>query len=169
MMLAHLRRMARYNRWANARLYAACAALPDAEYHAPRRAFFGSIHGTLNHLLVADRLWLARIVGAPPPPYRLDQELYADLPSLGAAREAQDARIIEVLDAADEADLARDVVYRMVSLPDREMRTPWHLCWLHAFNHQTHHRGQIHDQLSQTEVAPPPLDLIYYLREIGEG
>jgi uncharacterized damage-inducible protein DinB len=168
MMLAHLRRMARYNHWANARLYAACAELPAAEYHKPRPAFFGSIHGTLNHLIVADRLWLARIVGDPPPPWRLDDQPFADLPSLHEARRAEDARMVDILADAEEADLARDVVYRMVSLPQVEMRTPWYLCWLHAFNHQTHHRGQAHDQLSQTTVTPPPLDLILYLRETGE-
>ena len=63
MMLEHLRRMARYNAWANRRLYEACAELAEAEYRRPRPAFFGSIHGTLNHLLVADWIWLARIEG----------------------------------------------------------------------------------------------------------
>ena len=59
MMLEHLRRMARYNAWANRRLYEACAQLPEVQYRRPRTAFFGSIHGTLNHLLVADWIWLA--------------------------------------------------------------------------------------------------------------
>lgn len=169
MMLAHLRLMARYNRWANERLYEACATLGDEEYHRPRRAFFGSIHGTLSHLIVADRLWLARIAGEPPPNYRLADQPYDDLPSLRTARAAEDLRMLDLLDAAREADLDRDVVYRMVSLPQAEMRTPWQLCWLHAFNHQTHHRGQVHDQLSQTNVVPPTLDLILYLREAGRG
>ena len=67
MMLEHLRRMARYNAWANRRLYAACAQLAADEYRKPRPAFFGSIHATLNHLLVVDRIWLARIAGEPDP------------------------------------------------------------------------------------------------------
>ncbi|MGH8721347.1 MAG: DinB family protein, partial [Burkholderiales bacterium] len=64
-MLQHLRRMARYNRWANERLYAAGGRVPAGEYHKARQAFFGSMHATLSHLLVADRLWLARIGDEP--------------------------------------------------------------------------------------------------------
>ena len=164
MMLEHLRRMARYNRWANQRLYAACGDLADEEYHGPRRAFFGSIHGTLNHILVGDRVWLARIEGAPSPGHRLDDQPYATLPALREARAAEDERILEIVGRLDEAALGSVVRYRLVTRPD-EVATPMHLCWLHLFNHQTHHRGQVHDQLSQTPVAPPPLDLIYYVRE----
>ena len=164
MMLAHLQRMARYNRWANERLHDACAALPDDVYFAPRRAFFGSIHGTLNHLIVADRLWLARIEGLEPPYQRLDEQPYAGRDDLRAARVAEDARMIALVDALDEGGLQREVVYRMMTRPETR-RTPLHLCWLHMFNHQTHHRGQVHDQLSQTDVPPPPLDLILYARD----
>ena len=164
MMLQHLRRMARYNRWANERLYAACAQLPGEEYHRARRAFFGSIHGTLNHLLVGDRLWLARIEGTPSPHQRLVEQPCATLEELRSARAAEDARMTTMLDATDEEDLPRAVRYRMVTRPD-SVATPLHLCWLHMFNHQTHHRGQVHDQLTQTDVPPPPLDLIYYMRE----
>jgi uncharacterized damage-inducible protein DinB len=169
MMLQHLRRMARYNRWANQRLYAACAQLPRAEYHKARPAFFGSLHGTLNHLVVTDRIWLARILSRPTPPYRLDQQLYDDLESLQEAREQDDLRLIEAIEACDAGDLGRDAVYRPVTNPGHENRTPIFLCWLHMFNHQTHHRGQAHDQLSQTSEAPPPLDLLFYLREKGNA
>jgi uncharacterized damage-inducible protein DinB len=165
MMLEHLRRMGRYNRWANRRLYEACAKLPEAEYLKPRPAFFGSLHGTLCHLLIADWAWLDRVEGRPPRGLALDHRPFGDLASLRAAREAEDARIVALMDDLDEAALGEDVVYRTITAPQKEMRTPHHLCLLHMFNHQTHHRGQAHDQLSQTEVAPPPLDLIYYLRE----
>ena len=166
MMLQHLRRMARYNRWANERLYAVCGELPTGEYHRPRRAFFGSIHGTLSHLLVGDRLWLARIAGEAPPDLKLDDRPYGTLDDLGAARVAQDQRIVELVDATGEEALPDLVRYCTVVRPEA-VETPLHLCWLHMFNHQTHHRGQVHDQLSQTTVPPPPLDLIYYLRENG--
>ena len=165
MMLEHLRRMTRYNRWANRRLYAACAALPAAEYGKPRPAFFGSIHGTLNHLLVGDRIWLARIEGRPAPDLRLDDQPYGSLAELDQARGAEDEHMIRLVDGYAEADLARAMRYRLVTRPETA-ETPLHLCWLNLFNHQTHHRGQVHDQLSQTEVPPPPLDLIFYLREI---
>ena len=163
-MRQHLRRMARYNRWANERLYAACGQLPAEEYHRARQAFFGSIHGTLSHVLVGDRMWLARIEGAPPPDLRLDDQPYGSLQELGAARAAEDRRIIERIDATHEEAVAEPVRYRTVVRPEA-VETPLHLCWLHVFNHQTHHRGQAHDQLSQTTIPPPPLDLIYYLRE----
>jgi uncharacterized damage-inducible protein DinB len=167
MMIEHVRRMARYNAWANRRLYAACGQLPEAEYRRRRQAFFGSIHGTLNHLLVGDRIWLARIEGQAPPALRLDDRPCASLSELTPARAAEDQRMIRLVDGYDQPDLARDVRYRMLSLPG-EVTTPLHLCWLHLFNHQTHHRGQVHDQLSQTEVPPPPLDLIVYIREIEQ-
>jgi len=167
MMLEHLRRMARYNRWANERLYAVCGQLPSEEYHGPRQAFFGSIHGTLNHLLVGDRLWVARIEGKPAPHQRLDEQPCTTLDELRAARAAEDRRMIDLLDGTGEEALRGEVRYQMITRPE-PVATPLHLCWLHLFNHQTHHRGQVHDQLSQTEVPPPPLDLIYYLREIEQ-
>ena len=167
MMLEHLRRMARYNRWANQRLYAACAELPPPEYHKPRPAFFGSIHGTLNHLLVGDRIWLARIEGRPCPHQRLDDQPCATLAALEAERVAEDERMVRLVDGyQDDAEVGRPVRYRMITRPD-ETEMSLHLCWLNLFNHETHHRGQVHDQLSQTEVAPPPLDLVFYLREDG--
>jgi uncharacterized damage-inducible protein DinB len=166
MMLQHLRRMARYNRWANQRLYAACRELPEEDYRRPRRAFFGSLHGTLNHILVGDRLWLARIESRPAPALKLDDQPCATLDELASARAAEDARMIELVDGYQEDEVGRTISYRRVTRPDA-VTTPLHLCWLHLFNHQTHHRGQAHDQLSQTTVPPPPLDLIYFLREAG--
>jgi uncharacterized damage-inducible protein DinB len=163
MLHAHLQRMARYNRWANDRLYSACAELPAAAYHETRAAFFGSIHGTLSHILIGDRLWLARIEGLPAPDLRLDDQPWATLAELRAARAAEDERMIRLTAAADGHALDQPVRYRMVTAPG-PAETPLHLCWLHLFNHQTHHRGQVHDQLSQTSIAPPQLDLIYYLR-----
>jgi uncharacterized damage-inducible protein DinB len=166
MMAEHLRRMARYNAWANRRLYAACAELSEVAHHELRRAFFGSIHGTLNHLLITDWIWLARIEGKPNPQLRrLDDRPFATLAELEQARLAEDARMIELVDGCAEGDLARAVRYRQITASG-EFTTPLHLCWLHLFNHQTHHRGQVHDQLSQTEVAPPALDLMIYLRTV---
>jgi uncharacterized damage-inducible protein DinB len=167
MMLEHLRRMARYNAWANRQLYDACGQLAETEYRKPRRAFFGSIHGTLNHLLVVDWIWLARIEGKGSPKVRLDDQPCAGLPELREARTVEDARMVLLVDGYAEHELTTTVRYRLITRPE-ETATPLHICWLHLFNHQTHHRGQVHDQLSQTEVAPPPLDLIYYLRRAGD-
>ena len=167
MMLEHLRRMARYNAWANRRLYEACAQLPEVEYRRPRPAFFGSIHGTLNHLLVADWIWLARIEGKDGPRLQLDDQPCGSFAQLREARDVEDGRMIRLVDGYGEDDLEKSVRYRLITRPE-EAETPLHVCWLHLFNHQTHHRGQVHDQLSQTEVAPPPLDLIFYLRGSGD-
>lgn len=164
MMRDHLRRMARYNRWANQRLFEACRMLDDAEYLAEDTMFFGSIHGTLNHILVGDRLWLARILEEPAPALKLNDRPFATLDALQKARLDEDRRMIDITASYAEGDLDKIVSYRMVTRPD-DVSTPRHLCWLHLFNHQTHHRGQIHDRLIGTPVAPPPLDLIFYLRE----
>ena len=164
MMRDHLCRMARYNRWANRRLYDACETLANDVYHQSRKMFFGSIHGTLNHILVGDLLWVARIEGKPAPALSLDRPLCDDLASLRTAREQEDAHMIELTETYGDADLEAVISYRTVVQP-MDITTPLHLCWLHLFNHQTHHRGQVHDQLSQIEMIPPPLDLIFYLRE----
>ncbi len=164
MMRDHLCRMARYNRWANARLYAAVEGLSSEAYHQARPAFFGSIHGTLNHILIGDRLWLARIEDLPPPDLKLDDQPNADLASLTLARQEEDDRMVRLTDSYDDSGLDRVIHYRAITMPG-EIATPLYLCWLHLFNHQTHHRGQVHDQLSHTDVPPPSLDLMPYIRE----
>jgi uncharacterized damage-inducible protein DinB len=161
----HFRTLARYNQWANRRLYGACAQLDDAEYRKRRPAFFGSIHGTLNHLLVGDRVWLGRIEHVPSGIERLDQILYDDFAALRAAREAEDRRIIALVDRLDAAALAETLDYANMAGTPQRTRLDWVLT--HVFNHETHHRGQAHGLLSQTAVAPPPLDLIFYLREVA--
>ncbi|MBV9833263.1 MAG: damage-inducible protein DinB [Alphaproteobacteria bacterium] len=158
---AYFRVFADYNQWANNRLYDFVAKLPDAEYRKPRQSFFKSIHGTLNHLLVTDRLWLSRI-DPPQVAMPLNAILFEDFAELRGAREAEDRRLVALLGAMTERTLSRDLVYTNNS--GASFTTPMVQVLGHLFNHQTHHRGQAHDQLSQTEVAPPELDLIYYLR-----
>jgi len=99
--------LARYNAWANRRLYDACAALPEAEYMKSRPAFFGSIHGTLNHLLVGDRIWLARIEHKPNPKLTLDQILYGDLVALRVARQAGLAHLVDAIGEHRRGDVRR--------------------------------------------------------------
>ncbi|MBO6784296.1 MAG: damage-inducible protein DinB [Alphaproteobacteria bacterium] len=161
--LEHVRTFAAYNRWANARLYDACAGLPDAEYRRDRGAFFGSIHGTLNHILVADRIWLGRIEGRDSGLKQLDAILFEDFAGLRAAREAEDARIVALADGLDAARLGSDLAYATTS--GAPQSTPLRAVLAHVFNHQTHHRGQAHDLLFQIGKTAPELDLIYFLRE----
>ena len=98
MKLDYFRSFARYNQWANRRLYGACAGLPEAEYMKPRASFFGSLHATLNHILVGDRVWMGRLTGHDPGIRALDQMLYGDLAGLRVAREAEDAQIIAFIE-----------------------------------------------------------------------
>jgi uncharacterized damage-inducible protein DinB len=166
MMRQHLRRMARYNAWANRRLHAACGQLAEDDCHRPRPAFFSSIHGAPNQLLIGDRIRLARIEGRPGPNLRLDDRPYGSLAELQAARTAEDTHMIALVDGCAEADPQEPVRYRLITVPEAAT-TPLHVCWLNLSTHRTHHRGQVHDQLARTDVPPPPLDLIFYLREAG--
>lgn len=161
----YFRTLARYNAWANRRLYAACGALSSDEIAAPRPSFFGSILATLNHLLVADRIWVGRIAGVPAAVQQLNAVLHADFPALRTAREAEDARLLALVEGLDEARLAGTLSY--ANTAGRPFETPLRLVLAHLFNHQAHHRGQTHGLLSQTEVPPPSLDLIAYVREAG--
>lgn len=155
--------LAAYNSWANARLFEAAFALPDELYRADVGVFFHSLHGTLNHLLLTDRLWLTRLTGIGEQPNRLDEILYHDLPELARARLAEDARLLAVVDGYDDMTLARPHAYRTTSGKPQEQ--PIADILLHLFNHQTHHRGQAHACLSIiTKQEPPPLDLLMFQR-----
>ena len=163
MTSSYFHRFGRYNAWANRRLYEACAALNPTDYRAPRPSFFGSIHATLNHILVGDRVWMGRLEGAPGGIERLDQVLYDEFSDLRAARESEDARILGFVSGLGEEAIAGTLRYRNMAGEAQETPLAWTLA--HFFNHQTHHRGQVHGMLSGTPVAPPPLDLIYFLRQ----
>jgi len=167
MLREHVRTFARYNRWANARLAAAVKALDEVDYRADRGLFFRSIHGTLNHLLVADRLWFFRITGEieGAPPTTLDQTLYDDRDALLAARAREDGRIVAFVDRLDDARLAGDFSYR--NMAGESFTQPVAAVLAHVFNHQAHHRGQVHAALTGLGGNAPPLDLIYFLRGRG--
>src|SRR6476620_1640328 len=117
-LLTHYRMFGGYNAWANARLYDAAATLTDEQYRADRGAFFKSVHGTLNHLLVTDRIWMQRFTGRGEAPDRLDAILFEALDALRAAREAEDRRIVDFVGALDDVSLARTIKYRRVSSPE---------------------------------------------------
>lgn len=161
---------AAYNTWANARLYDAAARLSEADYRADRGAFFKSVHGTLNHLLVADRVWMRRFTGTGEVPPSLDAILYDRLDTLRAARNAEDARISGWITSLSEEQIAGRITYRTIVNPktiEQELAPTLD----HFFNHQTHHRGQAHCLLSGLlgNDATPGLDLIMYQRETGHG
>lgn len=160
--------LAAYNAWANRRVYAAAAALPEADYRRDAGAFFGSLHGTLNHLLVGDRIWMRRFTGEGPQPDRLDAVLYEELAALRAAREAEDARIEAYVAGLEEATLRGRFRYRTIVRPV-DVEQPLAPALLHFFNHQTHHRGQAHALLTRFAGDAPSLDLLQFQRETGVG
>ena len=158
--LDHARTMAAYNRWMNGRLYGCCATLADDVRRRDVGAFFKSIHGTLNHLLLADRVWLGRLTGKPFVVTSLNQELYTVFAELRAEREITDAAIDRWASGLSEADLAADVSYTTMVNPQPK-RYPLWLAAVHLFNHQTHHRGQLTTLLSQCGIDPGVTDLLW--------
>jgi len=164
----HYSMMAGYNAWANARVYEAAAGLSDAQYRADRGAFFKSVHGTLNHLLATDRIWLRRFSGEGDAPTSLDAILFDALDDLRSARVAEDRRIVAYVEALTEGDLDNSVSYRTITNPVT-ITQPLAPALAHLFNHQTHHRGQVHGLLTGLGLAAHSLDLILYQRETGQG
>jgi uncharacterized damage-inducible protein DinB len=154
------RTLARYNRWMNERLYECCAGLTDAQRKEDVRAFFKSIHGTLNHLLLADRLWLGRFTGEPFTVKSLDQELHADFGTLRRERAKTDAAIESWAATLDDRVLDGELAYTSMVNP-QPRRTPMRLAVAHFFNHQTHHRGQVTTLLSQRGIDPGVTDLLW--------
>lgn len=164
-MIASFRHLAAYNRWANARLYEAALRMPEEAYRRPIGVFFGSLHGTLNHLLVADRIWLKRITGDGEAPARLDAILHTDRQALARARMAEDARIVDTVEGCDDARLAGQLRYATTAGVAQEQ--PLADILRHVFNHHTHHRGQAHACCSiLTGTEPPSLDLIAFQRGV---
>lgn len=169
-MRSHFAMFAGYNAWANRRLYQCAAALPDADYRADRGAFFGSVHGTLNHLLVADRIWMQRFTGEGETYRRLDLILFDDLSALRSTREAEDARVVAWVHSLDDGKLASTFTYRTIVNPT-DISQEFAPALAHFFNHQTHHRGQTHALITAIggRDAATSLDLLIFQRETGIG
>lgn len=152
---------ARYNAWANRRIYNACAELPAAELARDRHAFFKSILGTLNHILLADLIYRERLEKKPTTFTRLDETLYPDFAALRDAQTAQDDWFVGFTAAMDRALLETDLSFDTVETGEY-FSLPLRLCLTNLFQHQIHHRGQVHNMLSQAGVAPPPLDIVQF-------
>lgn len=151
--------MSAYNTWMNTRLYEACAGLPDEARKRDLGAFFKSVHGTLNHLLLADRVWLGRFSGTPFRVNSLDQELYADYAELRREREQTDRAIAQWAASLQAADFSGELAFTSISNP-QPRRMPFWLTVMHFFNHQTHHRGQVTALMKQLGVDPGVTDLL---------
>jgi len=161
-LIAHFQMLARYNTLANRRLYEACAALDDAERGKERYGSFGSLHRTLNHIMLGDRIWMGRFEGGGSTTPPLDGVLYTNFADLRAAREAEDSRIEAFMSNLADEFLQREIRY--INSRGDLHADPASLAIAHLFNHQTHHRGQVHVMLSQTQVKPPSLDMHRLIR-----
>jgi uncharacterized damage-inducible protein DinB len=160
-MLIDLPTAARYNAWANRRLYAACAGLTHEERTLDRRGFFHSIHGTLNHILLADLIYRERLERKPTTFTRLDEILHDDFDTLRDAQAAQDEWYVGFCEALDPAELEGVLSFDTVETGEY-FSLPLRRCLTNLFQHQIHHRGQTHHMLSHAGIDPPPLDFINF-------
>jgi uncharacterized damage-inducible protein DinB len=157
---AFVRMMAAYNAEMNRRVYAAASRLSDADRRQPRGAFWGSIHGTLCHLLWGDQSWMSRFDGWPKPAVIQKESagLVTDFAALQALRAEADAKISSWADRVDEAWLGQDLVWFSPSV-QQELRRPRTLLVAHFFNHQTHHRGHAHAMITAAGESTGDTDL----------
>jgi uncharacterized damage-inducible protein DinB len=150
--------MAEYNCWMNGKLYAVCAEIPDGERKTDLGAFFKSIHGTLNHLLWADRIWLWRFTEHPFPVTPIGQEIYADFGKLRVEREKMDAFILDWASTLREDWLGKPFEFQS-RLDGKTRRAPTWVFVTQLFNHQTHHRGQVTTLIKQLGREPGVTDI----------
>jgi uncharacterized damage-inducible protein DinB len=171
----HFERLAAYNRWMNVKVYDASARMDEADLHADKGAFFGSVFGTLNHLRVADTIWLKRFTDHPtafealafvrplPNPYSLDELQDTDLAGLRRARQALDEVILALTAEATDADYEQTLTY--ANRAGEIFHDPFATVIQHFFNHQTHHRGQVTTLLTQAGIDVGVTDLIAMVRK----
>jgi uncharacterized damage-inducible protein DinB len=157
---AYVQRLARYNCWQNGNLYGVADRLPDDERRRERGAFFGSIHKTLSHILWGDQVWMSRFTDVPKLQAGIPESvtLYPDWTGLNAERARFDQTIIDWADNVDDAWLSIEQTFYSTATKREWTRPRWMLV-THMFNHQTHHRGQVHCMLTQAGGKPSDTDL----------
>ncbi len=165
---AHVQMMARYNRWQNNNLYTTADTLSEAQRRENRGAHFGSIHKTLTHLLWADQQWMGRFAGKAPPWFDYGAQPWPKIPresvnleigwdELKRQRVAFDETIIGWAASVDPAWLGQEFIWKHSS--GRELRHAYWVLVTHMFNHQTHHRGQVHSLLTGFGATPGDTDI----------
>jgi uncharacterized damage-inducible protein DinB len=157
---AHAKVMARYNAWQNQSLYNAANGLADEARRLDRGAFFGSIHGTLSHLLWADAIWMHRLAGTAKPEGNIPDSarLIAAWDELSARRAEMDTIIVRWAEGLSEDWLAGSLSWHSKAAGRDVSKPRWFLA-AHVFNHQTHHRGQVHAMLTAAGARPADTDL----------
>lgn len=165
---AYCRMMAEYNHWMNSRLYTICEKLPTSDLHADRGAFFKSIYGTLNHIMFADLAFLSRFTGDPAVVPEINADLFGSFERLHIERTKLDTRLLEWSETLSPTWLAETLSYK--SKVDGLVRTfPKWVLVTHTFNHQTHHRGQITNLLTQLGIDVGATDIPFMPHLQGNG
>jgi uncharacterized damage-inducible protein DinB len=159
-MQALFKEQARYNAWMNKNLYARLGDIPDTRRKEDAGLFFKSLHGTLNHLLLVDKLWLGRLQNQPFSVESLDQELYADFAQLRLQHKKSDRHLTDYVDNLSAEDLQGELRYVSVRTGEQQC-FPVALVLAHLFNHQTHHRGQITAAMSRQGLDYGVTDMIF--------
>lgn len=160
-----MKTMARYNQWANRELFAAVRTLPEDEAVKLRRILFKTILNTLNHPLVADRIWWAHMHKEVHSHKALNEVLYDEFEDLAAAREEMDQRLIDYVDALSDNDADEPIDFTLLSGAKGRMNR--RLILMHMFNHNTYHRGFVVETFCQIPAALPLIDLPVFMRGAG--
>jgi uncharacterized damage-inducible protein DinB len=155
--LEYARMMAGYNRWMNQKVYASAASLSDEQRQQDRGAYFKSLHGTLDHIIGGDTIWLYRFTGRSTDSLTMATR-FSDFIEMRAHREALDEEILAWTATIEPAWLGRDFAYFSKSYNAHYVKPAW-LLVAHFFNHQTHHRGQATTLLTQFGIDVGPTDL----------
>lgn len=169
MMLADPHTMALFSGWANRHVYAACSTLSADEIACDRGAFFSSILGTLNHILLVDLLYRERIEGKKTRFASLDQVLHDDVSELHRAQAESDAYYVDFLHDMTADELQQPQGFHTLLDEPEYWQVPKWVYYSNLFQHQVHHRGHVHNMLSQAGIDPPPIGFIEYQLEHGDG
>lgn len=155
----YLQRMARYNRWQNDSIYSAADALSDSDRRADRGSFFKSIHATLSHVLWADQIWMSRLSDWTPPGTGIpgSTTLYDDWTDLRHRRQQADRNFLSWASTIEQSEIDGDLHYHDSTGAAQTRNRA--LCLMQVFNHQTHHRGQVHAMLTAAGASPEDTDL----------
>ncbi|MEL7127356.1 MAG: DinB family protein [Pseudomonadota bacterium] len=157
----YVQSMARYNAWQNRQLTETLRDVDDATLRKDRGGFFGSIMGTLNHLLWGDTIWMSRFVpGVAKPTGGIDDsvDFTPTFAVWSAGRFRLDGAMLMWADTLGSLDLKGQLSWFSGAL-GRDVRKPLELCIAHMFNHQTHHRGQVHAMMTAAGLTAPVTDL----------
>ena len=155
--IANFQLLADFNKWTNEKIIISCKKLTETEYKKDRGAFFSSIHGTLNHLLLVDSAFISHIEGKDHGLKSLDQILYEKFFELEEARIKEDKRLVDLINNLSEESIHKEITYN--GFETGKNTHTINTILITMFNHQTHHRGQIHNMLSQAGIKPPQIDI----------